>query len=93
MSSPRTTPTGSLAASREWEPEIGEIVAVRTAANLWLQKVVVSRGGHDFPCWNVVWEGRDAETWTPWPIEDVHPLSEYREAMTRAAYFDSLGSL
>lgn len=69
-----------------WQPLAGEVVAVCDAEGRWLRKVLVGAGGRDFPCWNVTWEGADPEDWTPWPIEDVQPLAQHPDALTREAF-------
>ena len=69
-----------------YTPEIGDVVAVRTADDRWLRKVVVGVGGYDFPCWHLVWEGDFASAWSPWPVEDVRPLSEHPDALTKEAF-------
>lgn len=60
------------------------IVAVCDARGFWVRKLDCGPGGRDFPCRMVTWEDDFAPL--PWPIEDVEPLSEHPEALTRDQY-------
>ncbi len=62
------------------------LVAVRTADDRWLRKLAVGIGGRDFPCTYAVWEDEPDADPVPWPIEDVRPLNEVPDALSRAAY-------
>ena len=62
-----------------------EAVAVRDVGGRWLRKRVVEVDtGRDFPCHDVAWEGE--QVWSPWPIEDVRPLAEHPDALTREEF-------
>lgn len=72
-----------------YDPELGDLVAVRTSDGLWLRKVALSRvvNGGDFPVVWVDWEGDEpSDGGSPWPCEDVRPLSEHSGALTKEAY-------
>lgn len=70
-----------------FDPQPGEEVAVRDARGFWLRKIVVHVGtGHNFPCHDVAWDDEREEVWTPWPAEDVRPLSEHPDALTREEF-------
>lgn len=60
-------------------------VAVRDARGFWRRKEDCGSGGYDFPCRMVRWEGSDADP-LPWPIEDVKPIAEHPDALSREEY-------
>ena len=77
------------AAKRPFDPQLGDLVAVRDVQGQWLRKVALSRivAGGDFPVVWVDWEGDEvSDGGVPWPCEDVRPLAEHPDALTREQF-------
>ena len=75
--------------SESYDPKLGDLVAVRDAEGRWLRKVALSRivAGGDFPVVWVDWEGgEESDGGHPWPCEDVRPLDEHPDALTREQF-------
>lgn len=61
------------------------LIACRDVEGRWLRKLDRGPGGRDFPCRLVAWE-ETPDDFVPWPLEDVTPLAEHPDALTREEF-------